>query len=1709
MKTMTIAQKIGYIFRLGIGAAIAIIAIGCSVESPDVTPDRNDFDVEPPAIPTGLSAISGDGHIALSWSATPNATKYELYRSTREDVPVDLRATIVDGSTTTYIDRGLDNGTMYRYAIAALNSAGSSGRSDAIQEEAGRSTIFIVADANIVMEGIQSISPIPEREGGPEISLATFEASLMEGGQAIDTIVYKIVAPNDHPFGISNDRLILPIDTAIDYETNPSFDLTIQGSVPDGPAGAIDIAISIQNVDDEAPVFDLDFGEIFLEEGQTSFIVGAATQGALIIASTDDVGDEIAYFFLRNNGSTTNAIGNFAIDSATGELSVAILPIYSEDDSANRRTLTLQAMDRTPGATGKLVGQIDIVITITQAPTIALSSSKGVAFSIDENDARAIDIAVISIADDELSPADTSPYSITSGHAGFAIDDGGQLTAMIDYESLDATQQAEGLPLTIRGRDSTGAIGSIDLTITVENTDDEAPTFGAIPDGILVEDGETSFVGGAVVIVANDDVGGDIAYAFLAGGSATQAADDFRIDGATGEITVANAPTYSAGDAAANRRTLAIQAMDTTSGAIGELFSQIELEIEVIPMIAIELESSEGLAFSIDESDKSGVDIATIGVKGGGTAISNYTILSGHDGFAIASDGKLTAMIDYESLDENQKTEGLSLAIRGRDSSGDIGVINLTITVDNTDDEAPIFDSPPTAATIVAGKDEFQDAAPAFMAMDDSGTEIAYHFIDTMGVTTDTFRDFRIDGATGEISVATAPTYSEIDAAANSRTLTIQATDTSPLAIGDRMTESDIVIEILSNIDSDGDGLIEISTLEGLYNIRNNLQGTSYKESLNGRGSVGGCPKFGCRGYELTRNLDFAESESYAEDSVNDDWRPDMTNPANASNPGWKPIGDSLAPFDAIFEGNGYIIFDLYTRGSGEVGLFGATAATAEIRNVGLDRGGAYGGNADGDYVGRLVGDNRGEIISSHSIGDAYGGAGANDNVGILVGRNFFNGTIISSYASGYADGGAGDNDNVGALAGLNNGTIAASYATADANDSSGEGDSVGGLAGENFSGHIVASYATGDASGDDVNDNVGGLAGENFLGDIVASYAIGNAGGSEGANDNVGALVGANRVGANSGTVSASYGFGAVMRGENVGIERSNDANFSIHSPSVITAENSSTSPQNRWNSSAWLFGDDRLYPIVKWTSGYDATSGEFSCDQAIAPAGQTCDMPIPGQYDSDGDGQDTAPAALATAPTADADIFSITIEWTEDPNATAYRVYRSANNTLSAIDYRPIAEVVGDGARVYNDADPLEGDNYYAISAINDAGEGALSPSQDASLVDIDSDADGLIDINTLEDLDYMRNNLAGTSYTISSTGPSSIKGCPDLGCHGYELKRDLNFDEASSYRAGSVNSDWRPDGGDPETADNEGWLPVGFAGNEFSAVFEGNGYTITGLYSHRREDDIGLFGRMGANAAIRNVGIDGNVYSENPAGNTGIGVLAGLNDGGTVIASYANGTANGGGGFADFVGVLIGRNERGMIVASYANGAANGGGGASDFVGALVGENNGTIAASYAIGDSNGGEHGSDRAGGLVGRNNNNGTIIASYAISNADGGAGTDDEVGALVGSNRGTIFASYGFGDVLGGDTISRDGQPPTGVTFATDLTETNVGAQWNDAARDTRDAWDFGTAAQSPALRYADYDGAGDDYDCDMFPGALPDGSALTCGTTLIPGQRE
>ena len=315
--------------------------------------------------------------------------------------------------------------------------------------------------------------------------------------------------------------------------------------------------------------------------------------------------------------------------------------------------------------------------------------------------------------------------------------------------------------------------------------------------------------------------------------------------------------------------------------------------------------------------------------------------------------------------------------------------------------------------------------------------------------------------------------------------------------------------------DTDGDGLIETSSLEQLNAVRYDLDGDGhstrreYSAAFPTTGSESVC-NGGCNGYELTRSLDFEDPGSYAANAVNPRW---------VTGAGWLPIGiNEHQPFVATFNGNSHVIANLYihrTTAHGSPwssGLFSVIGSSSIIREVSI----LNAQIAAVGSIGPLVGWNLRGIIrdcqASGRVRVTTADHQGNFNVGGLVGDNYDQGTIINSRAETAVIGvGAEATDSMGGLVGNNWGSISNSYATGQVSGAF----TAGGLVGDN-SGSISNSYATGQVS---ATSRGGGLAGYS-RGSISNSYATGQVSGSSG-----GGLAGGN-----SGTISNSYATGDVI---------------------------------------------------------------------------------------------------------------------------------------------------------------------------------------------------------------------------------------------------------------------------------------------------------------------------------------------------------------------------------------------------------------------------------------------------------------------------------------------------------------------------------------------------------------------------------------------------
>lgn len=139
---------------------------------------------------------------------------------------------------------------------------------------------------------------------------------------------------------------------------------------------------------------------------------------------------------------------------------------------------------------------------------------------------------------------------------------------------------------------------------------------------------------------------------------------------------------------------------------------------------------------------------------------------------------------------------------------------------------------------------------------------------------------------------------------------------------------------------------------------------------------------------------------------------------------------------------------------------------------------------------------------------------------------------------------------------------------------------------------------------------------------------------------------------------------------------------------------------------------------------------------------------------------------------------------------------------------------------------------------------------------------------------------------------------------------------------------------------------WTPIGTAAQPFQGTVKGNGHIISGLGAVKGTDGIGVFGYVGAQATIEDLGIGtGHIKTMKNDVCLYVGALAGHNAG-TINRCWNMATLEVNG---TNVGGLVGWNE-GEITDCYNAGPITK---ATDYIGGLVGTNKGEISYCYNIG------------------------------------------------------------------------------------------------------------------------------------------------------------
>jgi len=128
--------------------------------------------------PTGLAAVPGGWKIALSWTAAPGATGYEVRRATSPGGPFQ---TLGQAAGTTFLDTAVVSGVPYAYAVASINPEGTGALSAPASATALAKQICIDSNSQhavFAYDATQSGAATPVRTIGGTVETLDFPATV-------------------------------------------------------------------------------------------------------------------------------------------------------------------------------------------------------------------------------------------------------------------------------------------------------------------------------------------------------------------------------------------------------------------------------------------------------------------------------------------------------------------------------------------------------------------------------------------------------------------------------------------------------------------------------------------------------------------------------------------------------------------------------------------------------------------------------------------------------------------------------------------------------------------------------------------------------------------------------------------------------------------------------------------------------------------------------------------------------------------------------------------------------------------------------------------------------------------------------------------------------------------------------------------------------------------------------------------------------------------------------------------------------------------------------------------------------------------------------------------------------------------------------------------------------------------------------------------
>lgn len=741
----------------------------------------------------------------------------------------------------------------------------------------------------------------------------------------------------------------------------------------------------------------------------------------------------------------------------------------------------------------------------------------------------------------------------------------------------------------------------------------------------------------------------------------------------------------------------------------------------------------------------------------------------------------------------------------------------------------------------------------------------------------------------------------------------------------------------------------------------------------------------------------------------------DMTDWIADNNPvqGWSPIGSGEYTFCGTFNGNGHTISNLWIKrpDTNNIGLFGRTGTSCEIHDLTLTDARLEGYDNVGGFVGYSY--NGGEGSYRKPI---YGViANCKFLNGVIKGRNSVGGIIgffltdYDSYNStnisncSFQNGDINGNDYVGGIVGYIDTKIETEIDGCCFQNGNINGyNEIGGIAGyvkqSNQDINFVRCYSTNCTIIG--NNNLGGILGKYYGYERISScfsnvkiYGIGSIGGLIGSHEststgshiknsystgliegenNLGGIVGINSSRQFSGDISTCYSNFNYIRGIRNVSGLLNNAG-SVSNSVAINTEISAADELARIGTGSNISYSNNL----AWTLTSMVLDG--------------VKQPIPA--DDGPNGTSTGLSTLQMQATYEGLGWDFGSTWAiQEGESFPYLQTQTAPPYFSQDLKAGETQITGqctEGGTVT----VMVGDSIYETQSSGNTWSVTVAPLHGGDVVSVSVQAaDKMPSYSVYATVTLPGSGTEQDPYLIATADDLQAITSMEGDAPYFKLTADI---ELTEWIAGNN--------------DGNGWIPVGGSSSGLRGHFDGDGHTISGLWTDETYEYGGLFAKVTQGAEVKDLHVE-IAAGHTVSGTAYAGGIAGINDG-SISGCTVAGDISGGqyaGGIAGLSSNKIHQcRHDGQITASHAS--AN--------VGGIAGSNSGEISECKSEGSITAGGA-SAQCGGIAGSNGADGNIHDCYGLSDVSA-SGASSYAGGVVGYNSGITGRCYSAGNIAG------------------------------------------------------------------------------------------